>query len=430
MKYFTLKTKLLLSFFLVTSFSIVITTLFSIRYFSDKINTEAEQNQQKGIQVAELIYENNAADIRNLSLSLSSDKTLQLLVKFDFRTKIVEYLSERAELQRPNLYVSVISSAGDVLSVLGESETIAGQLTNSLPDMIHFKTMLEGNTESVLLSTEKIAISEGKELLAICSSNAFAAESELLSNNGAFSGGVIVQLVLNNDTEIVGSIEELLDVQAAIYHRALPISKGRDLPIQPEIYQRLIRGEQQYDGSAEFVRGGFLTRYTAVHDLAGNAVGVLGIRISADRFVNTRRRAVVTLLAMMAGCLAGASILGYVLARSILIPVKHLLHGVQTITSGDLSHELTVRSQDELGTLALAFNSMAQQLKGLFDTLEQRVEAATRELQSTLAYMTTIIDNMADGLLATDPDGRITRANPGPENDVGIGGRKARRARI
>ncbi|MCP4397638.1 MAG: response regulator [bacterium] len=112
--------------------------------------------------------------------------------------------------------------------------------------------------------------------------------------------------------------------------------------------------------------------------------------------------------------------LGYVLARSILVPVKHLLHGVQTITSGDLSHELTVRSQDELGTLALAFNSMAQQLKGLFDTLEQRVEAATRELQSTLAYMTTIIDNMADGLLATDPDGRITRANPALKLMLGI----------
>ena len=421
MKYFTLKTKLLLSFFLVTSFSIVITTLFSIGYFSDKINTEAEQNLQKGIQVAELIYENNAADIRNLSLSLSSDKTLQLLVKFDFTGKIVEYLSERAELQRPNLYVSVISSNGDVLSVLGESETIAEQVKNSLPEMIHYKKMLEGDMETLLLSTEQIAVAEGKDLLAICSSNAFAAESELLSSDGNFSGGVIVQLVLNNDMEIVGSIEELLEVQAAIYHRAVPISESADLRIDSNIYQRLIRGERQYDGSAEFVRGGFLTRYTAVHDLTGQAAGVLGIRRSADGLVNTRRRAVLTLLAMMAGCLVGASILGYVLARSIVVPVKHLLHGVQTITSGDLSHELTVRSQDELGTLALAFNSMAQQLKGLFDTLEQRVEAATRELQSTLAYMSTIIDNMADGLLATDPDGRITRANPALKVMLGLG---------
>ena len=421
MKYFTLKTKLLLSFFLVTSFSIVITTFFSIGYFSDKMNTEAEQNLQKGIQVAELIYENNAADIRNLSLSLASDKTLQLLVRFDFIGKIVEYLSERAELQRPNLYVSVISSKGEVLSVLGESETISTQLKAALPDMIHFKKMLEGEKETLLLSTEKIAVTEGEDLLAICSSNAFAVESGILSSDEDFAGGVIVQQVLNNDTEIVSSIEKLLDMQAAIYHRAVPISESADLRIDTEIYQKLIRGDAQYAGRADFVRGGFLTRYTAVKDLDEKAVGVLGIRRSADPFVDTRRRAVMTLLAMMAGCLVGASLLGYVLARSIVVPINHLLHGVQTITSGDLSHELEVRSQDELGTLALAFNSMAQQLKGLFNTLEQRVEAATRELQSTLAYMSTIIDNMADGLLATDPDGRITRANPALKIMLGFG---------
>ncbi|MBD3307461.1 response regulator [candidate division KSB3 bacterium] len=114
----------------------------------------------------------------------------------------------------------------------------------------------------------------------------------------------------------------------------------------------------------------------------------------------------------MVGCLVGAHVLGFFLARSILIPIDNLLQGVKKITSGDLSHELPIRSKDELGSLAMAFNSMARQLKELFGTLEQRVEAATQELQSTLAYMAAIIDNMADGLFATDQHGDIMHFNP------------------
>ncbi len=45
----TVRTKLLLAFFLVTSISVAVTTFFSIQYFSEKINQKAIENMCKNI---------------------------------------------------------------------------------------------------------------------------------------------------------------------------------------------------------------------------------------------------------------------------------------------------------------------------------------------------------------------------------------------
>ena len=380
------------------------------------------QSLEKGIQVAQLIYENKKTEIRNIATSLSNDGTLQLLVKLNSQEKIHDYLSDKLELQRKNLYVAIITPKGGILSVHGGSETEAAYVEH-LSQRVDLSQMLESYNRASTAFIERIpSDSDANDLLAITSVVAFSAESRLIgrSQNEQFAGAVLVQFLLNDDIEIITDVEKLLGVNAAIYQNYAPISALGDAHIPQEIYNTLIEGHSQYEAREKFRIGGELAQYTALHGLNNTPVGVLGISMAADRFVHMRRRAIYTLLGIMAGCLTGASVLGYVLARSILIPVNNLLNGVEKITSGDLSYELQIRSKDELGTVALAFNSMARQLKELIGTLEQRIEAATKELQSTLAYMSAIIDNMADGLLATDPHGSITRSNPALQNMLGL----------
>ena len=58
------------------------------------------------------------------------------------------------------------------------------------------------------------------------------------------------------------------------------------------------------------------------------------------------------------------------------------------IAAGDLSHEATVESNDEIGTLAQAFNNMTSQLRNFIGTLEQRVAERTQD-QATVADIAT-----------------------------------------
>ncbi|MET0385330.1 MAG: methyl-accepting chemotaxis protein [Polyangiales bacterium] len=53
---------------------------------------------------------------------------------------------------------------------------------------------------------------------------------------------------------------------------------------------------------------------------------------------------------------------GWVIARMVTTPVRHLLHGAEHIGRGNLQHRIIVEAQDELGRLAEAFNTMAKEL--------------------------------------------------------------------
>ncbi|HBG20672.1 MAG TPA: hypothetical protein DDY32_15745, partial [Desulfobulbaceae bacterium] len=61
-------------------------------------------------------------------------------------------------------------------------------------------------------------------------------------------------------------------------------------------------------------------------------------------------------------------------ARRIAQPVQRVAEVVRKVAAGDLSQVVSVgEREDELGMLARDFNHMTRQLRGLYDTLAQRV---------------------------------------------------------
>jgi len=109
----------------------------------------------------------------------------------------------------------------------------------------------------------------------------------------------------------------------------------------------------------------------------------------------------------------------YLMSRRITQPILAIANTAIEVADGNLNSTAPVLTEDEIGILAKAFNQMTGQLKrsneelsNYSQTLEQRVTAATAELQDTLSYLASIIDTIADGLLVTNINGRITRFNP------------------
>ena len=73
--------------------------------------------------------------------------------------------------------------------------------------------------------------------------------------------------------------------------------------------------------------------------------------------------------------------------RQAFQPVNTLTSTVVAITDGDLTREAPVESEDELGTLARAFNSMTAQLRDLIAGLEERVARRTVDLEQRSRYL-------------------------------------------
>ena len=76
-----------------------------------------------------------------------------------------------------------------------------------------------------------------------------------------------------------------------------------------------------------------------------------------------------------------AVVASLVMTRGIARPLVSLAETATQIAAGDLDRVAQVSGQDEIGTLALAFNSMTAQLRDLINNLEQRVRQRTQSLQ-------------------------------------------------
>lgn len=78
---------------------------------------------------------------------------------------------------------------------------------------------------------------------------------------------------------------------------------------------------------------------------------------------------------MMAG--GTAAIVG----QRLTAPIIRLTNAAEKIASGDLTVRATAEAQDEIGTLANTFNTMATQMQELIGSLEHRVAVRTRALE-------------------------------------------------
>ncbi|MBN1659550.1 MAG: GAF domain-containing protein [Anaerolineae bacterium] len=73
--------------------------------------------------------------------------------------------------------------------------------------------------------------------------------------------------------------------------------------------------------------------------------------------------------------------------RQIIQPIQSLTETATAIAAGDLDREAVVESEDEVGALARAFNSMTRQLRGLIGGLEEQVTERTHQLAQRSAYL-------------------------------------------
>lgn len=77
-----------------------------------------------------------------------------------------------------------------------------------------------------------------------------------------------------------------------------------------------------------------------------------------------------------------AALGGAIVSQWLTGPIVRLTNVVKNVTtSGDLTQRVPIESQDEIGTLAESFNTMAGQLQKSFTTLEDQVMARTRQIE-------------------------------------------------
>jgi signal transduction histidine kinase len=104
------------------------------------------------------------------------------------------------------------------------------------------------------------------------------------------------------------------------------------------------------------------------------------------------------------GAGGAALLLGGLLARALTRPLRELTTAAHEIAQGRLEQKVPVRSQDELGALAGAFNRMSADLARARDQRRQMTADIAHELRTPLSVILGHAEALRDGVLPPSPE--------------------------
>ncbi|WP_459208789.1 methyl-accepting chemotaxis protein TlpB [Bacillus glycinifermentans] len=136
-----------------------------------------------------------------------------------------------------------------------------------------------------------------------------------------------------------------------------------------------------------------------------------GWKIAGMIFTDEITDASKPVLHMAVFILAGAVILGgiavFFIIRAISKPLRQLVSSAKSISSGDLTQTIDVRSKDEFGQLGTSFNEMAESLRTLIGTIQESVEnvassseqltASADQTSKATEHITLAIEQFSNG---------------------------------
>ncbi|SFK29245.1 cell wall metabolism sensor histidine kinase WalK [Cellulomonas sp. KH9] len=92
-----------------------------------------------------------------------------------------------------------------------------------------------------------------------------------------------------------------------------------------------------------------------------------------------------------------------VLARGMTSPLREMTEAARAMAAGDYSRRVRSTSRDEVGQLAEAFNTMADDLQHLDTFRRELVANVSHELRTPVTALQAQLENMVDGVSEPDP---------------------------
>jgi putative methionine-R-sulfoxide reductase with GAF domain len=261
-------------------------------------------------------------------------------------------------------------------SFMWNSELSKTQNINAIADTVLKNAMLSGHKDSIQQALEELGQSVGNQQL--YSIAVYDDRNALTSFATGFPGSPVVQKESMpstvNDPSCWGCHQ--FPAQQRPSHLVVNVG-GRDV----------IRNSVPLPNEK---------RCQTCHGTGKQVLGDVMVDFSQEQFKQSYNAVLLGLGGGLAASIALVALVLYqVMMRIVLKPVEEVVDAANSISQGRLERQIDVRSNDEIGVLARAFNGMTSQLRDLIGSLEQRVADRTKALQTSTEVsrrLSTILD--------------------------------------
>ncbi|AWV40949.1 chemotaxis protein [Bacillus licheniformis] len=159
------------------------------------------------------------------------------------------------------------------------------------------------------------------------------------------------------------------------------------------------KGEFKYTFEGKAKQMAFTTNKLTGWKIAGT--------MFSDEITNATKPVLYMALIVFSGALVLGGVLIFFIVRAISKPLNQLVLSAKNISSGDLTQQIEVRSNDEFGQLGKSFNDMAESLRTLIGTIQESVEnvassseqltASAEQTSQATEHITSAIEQFSNG---------------------------------
>jgi signal transduction histidine kinase len=147
--------------------------------------------------------------------------------------------------------------------------------------------------------------------------------------------------------------------------------------------------------------GTTLAAAVPIKDANDKVIAVLGLDLDVDSSFNKVKALKHISLTIISVSIVLAILVAFILTRLLVHPIVKLRQGAEVLGTGHFDVEVDIKSRDEIGLLANAFNTMAKQLKVSYEqlsdynrTLAAKVAERTKELSVANEKLQTTLDHL------------------------------------
>lgn len=405
----SLNFKLIASFLVVVAITGIVATGVGVHSIADRVVAQAQDKVKMDINSAREIYQEKIRDV----LTVVRLTSIRFFIKECLLRNNRDLLKVELEKIRQAEHLDILTltdkegivvvrarnpeSYGDsqvedeiIRKVLTEKRPVASTQILPREELIKEGNDLAQQAYMKIIPTPKaIPIEKSEET----SGMLVKAASPIFDENGNLMGILYGAILLNRNYEIVDKIKNTVyhdekykgkDMgTATIFQGDLRIStnvKNKESKraigtrVSREVYEQVLVKGKPWFARAFVVNDWYITAYEPIKDINGKIIGMLYVGILEEKYAEMKRSTLWLFLGVTLVGIAVSILVSYFLARGIVKPVRKLVSATKRVAGGALEQKVESESDDEIGELGKAFNSMVESIKERDERLKEQAE--------------------------------------------------------
>ena len=205
------------------------------------------------------------------------------------------------------------------------------------------------------------------------------------------------EVKINDNNDFVDQIGEITGSAATIFQGNMRVAtnvinenqeRSIGTTVDPTVAETVLKSGEVYLGEADILGKNHLTMYQPIKDENENIIGMWFVGPPIETINNMVLSLLTVILVTVLVVGAIAVIFSILFTRSIVHPIKLVNEQLKEITDGegDLTKEIQVKTEDEIGEMAESFNGMMSSLRSMLrqvSTTSQHVATSSEQLMAS-----------------------------------------------